>query len=96
MNKEELTNWFWNKFNFCYPVQHKEYKENYILCHDKIFIRQMKMCRIIGKEIKYPEKSSGKILFYLDYKNGYLVCDYKEIWSFLKRIIHLTIMKSKT
>jgi hypothetical protein len=87
-NKKELSKWFWNEFNSCYAVEHQDYKGNYFLIKDKQFIRQKKLCRITGEKLVYPTEipkdNTNKCLFYLDFKNGHLNCDYYKIWSFFK------------
>ena len=86
--KEELKEWFWNKFNSCYRIEHSYIKGDYLLCYNKGYARRKKIQTLLGSDIEeiYPKEmlSDSKYLFYLDYKNGYLRCDYKEIWSFFK------------
>ncbi len=84
MNKEELKNWFWNKVNNCYKVEHVDYPNIIYYFYDEQFIRQKKLNRIVGEEIIYPTEVVGKCLFEHDIKNGYLCCDYDEIWTFLE------------
>ena len=81
MNKEELSKWFWDKFNSCYPVVHEDYPYNIFMIYDKNFLRQMKLARVLGTPLEYPKKIEGTCLFYQDFKNQWLSCDY-EIWSF--------------
>ena len=76
MNKEELKNWFWNKFNNCYPVMHKNYPKSIFMFYDPMFVRQKKLCRITGEELSYPTDVKGICLFEQDYKNGYLYMNY--------------------
>ena len=79
MNKEELSKWFWCKFNSCYPVLNNE---DIYMIYDKNFLRQMKLSRVLGTPLSYPEKVEGICLFQLDLKNQWFLCDYDEIWSF--------------
>ena len=84
MNKEELSKWFWNKFNSCYPVVHKDYPKNIFMIYDEQFLRQKKLARVLNEDVIYPNKVTGKCLFCQDYKNNYFRCHYDEIWSFFK------------
>jgi len=84
MTNEELKDWFWNKFNSCYYVKHDNKSESLFMYYDKNFYRQKKLARVLEQEIIYPTKVDGTCLFEQDYKNNYLWCDHKEIWSFLK------------
>ena len=83
MNKEELKNWFWNKFNNCYPVIHKDYSKSIFMFYDPMWVRQKKLCRITSEELSYPTDVKGICLFEQDYKNGYLYMNYDEINTFL-------------
>jgi len=84
MNKEELKNWFWNKFNSCYYVKHKDYPESIFMFYYKNFARQKKLARVLDKDLIYPSKVEGDCLFELDYKNNWFICDYNEIWTVLQ------------
>ena len=85
MNKEELKNWFWNKFNSCYKVKHRDYPKNTYYFYDEQFVRQKKLSRIVGgQELEYPSVVKGTCLFCQELKNGYLYCDYDKIWSFFE------------
>ncbi|MCK9415977.1 hypothetical protein M0Q97_04885 [Candidatus Dojkabacteria bacterium] len=85
MTKEELSKWFLNKFNSCYPVIHKDYPEIIFMFYDEQFLRQKKLSRVLDEELIYPStvKVKGKCLFKLDYENGYFH-NCNEIWLFLK------------
>ena len=84
LSKEELGKWFLDKFNSCYRIESK-IKGNYYLYYNKGYARQRKINSLLGKEyIKVPLKQECECLFILDYKNGYLLCDYDVIWSFLE------------
>jgi hypothetical protein len=82
MTKEELSKWFWDKFNSCYPVVHEDYPDNIFMIYDKNFVRQKKLARVLGTKLEYPKKIEGTYLFYQDLKNKWFRCDYDEIWSF--------------
>jgi len=84
MNKEELSKWFWNKFNSCYPVVYEKYPDSIFMIYDEQFLRQRKLARVLDENIVYPSKVKGKSLFCLNYKNGWFDCIYDEIWSFLE------------
>ena len=81
--KEELYKWFFNKFDLCYVVIQGD-KDKYYMYYDTQFIRQKKLSRVLGKEIVYPEKPNGTILFEQDWENKTLWCDYDNIWSYLE------------
>ena len=85
MIKEEISKWFWNKYNSCYPVIHKDYPKNIFMFYDEQFFRQKKLARVLGEELIYPSEIKGKCLFRQDYKNGWFDCKYDEIWSFFER-----------
>ena len=82
MNKDELSKWFWNKFNSCYPVVHEDYPDNIFMIYDKNFLRQMKLARVLGTPLEYPKKIEGICLFRQDFKNKWFRCNHDEIWSF--------------
>ena len=84
MTKEELSKWFWNKYNSCYPVVHEDYPESIFMIYDEQFIRQKKLARVLNEEISYPIEIKGTWLFEQDYKNGWFWCDQDEIWSFFE------------
>jgi hypothetical protein len=84
MTKEELSKWFWNKYNSCYQVVHKDYPESIFIFYDEQFLRQKKLARVLNEEIKYPSEIKGICLFEQDYKNKWFNCNYKEIWSFFE------------
>jgi hypothetical protein len=83
--EEELSKWFRNKFNSCYPVVHEKYPENIFMFYDEQFLRQKKLARVLNENIIYPKEVKGKCLFRQDYKNHNFWCDYDEIWSFFER-----------
>ena len=83
MKKKELSKWFWNKFNSCYPVKHEDFPESVFMFYDEQFLRQKKLSRVLNERIVYPSEAKGICLFELDYKYNYFRCNYDEIWSFL-------------
>ena len=85
MNKEELTDWFWNKFSSCYPVKHDDYPDSILWIYDEKFTRKLKLCKLNKQEITLPNKVNGKCLFDQDLKSKYLWCDNTEIWAFFKQ-----------
>ena len=85
MTKEELSIWFWSKFNSCYPVVHDDYPDMLYMVYDEQYIRKIKLCKINNKEITLPNKIIGTCLFQQDLKSEYLWCDYQEIWSFFEQ-----------
>ena len=84
--KEELREWFWNRYNECYRLGDYYIKGNYNLYYNKGYARKKKIQTLLGNELEEPkeELSDSKRLFYLDYKNGWLGCEYYEIWSFFQ------------
>ena len=86
--KEELREWFWNRFNSCYRIEDHNIKGNYILYYNKRYARKKKIQSLLGSSIKeiYPKEmlSDSIWVFNFDYKNGLLWCSYDEIWSFFK------------
>jgi len=85
MKKEELSEWFCNKFNSCYPVTRVDYPNRIFWIHNEQLIRKLKLCKLNNQEITLPNNVKGKCLFSQDIKNKYLWCDYKEIWSFFEK-----------
>ena len=83
METKELKEWFWNKFNNCYYVVHEDFPQSIFMCYDEKFIRNMKLCKLFGREIVYPKIPSGICLFEQDHKYGYLYMNYDEISLFL-------------
>ena len=84
MNKEELSKWFIDKFNSCYPVIHDDYPDSIFWLYDEKYLRKMKLCKLNNQKISLPNKVYGVCLFEQDIKTKYLWCDYNEIWSFFK------------
>ena len=82
MNNRELSIWFWNKFNSCYPVKHEYYPNIILWYYDDNYIRKCKLCKVNNTEIILPDKVIGKCLFEQDTNNKIIYCNYKEIWSF--------------
>ena len=85
--KEELREWFWNRFNSCYRIE-SSIKGNYNLYYNKGYVRKKKIQYLLGNELEeiYPKErlSDSICLFKLDYKNENLWCSYNEIWSFFR------------
>ena len=82
MTENELKQWFWNKFNNCYPVIHSDYPESVFWYYDEKFIRKMKLCKINNEELTLPTTIARICLFEQDFKNKWFNCNYDEIWSF--------------
>lgn len=83
MTKDELSKWFWNKFNSCYYVKHEDFPKSIFMFYDKNFVRQLKLSRLIGQEVIYPTKVEGICLFEIDYDFNWFHCHYTEIWLFI-------------
>lgn len=80
MNKE-LEKWFYNKFNSCYLMEDLEISGNFFMIYDEQFIRQRKLSRVLNEEVKMPTEIKGKVLFYQNFKNNFIECNYDEIWK---------------
>ena len=84
MRKEELKDWFWDKFNSCYSVKHDDYPHSVFMIYDLNYIRAKKLSNILNKDVEYPTMIKGVCLFEQDLKNEWLYCDYEKIWTFFK------------
>ncbi len=84
MTKDELTKWFVNKFNSCYPVIHDDYPEHIFWFYDEKYIRKLKLCKLNNNKLSY-DKIKGYCIFNQDKQYNYLWCDYGEIWSFVEK-----------
>lgn len=80
MTEQELKGYFFDKVYGCYPVKHDEHPDSIFWFYDELFVRKIKICKIIGREITLPNKITGKCLFEQDKKNRILWCNYNEIW----------------
>ena len=83
MEKEQLINWFWNKFNSCYLAKHKDYPKSVFMFYDEKFVRKIKLSKISNLPIEYPKEIKGYCLFELDWKNKRFYYDYDKIYQFL-------------
>jgi hypothetical protein len=81
MTKEELKIWFWNKFNYCYPVKHDDFPDSIFMFYDINYIRKKKLANILDKEDEYPTEIKGICLFELDFEYNWFNIDYDEIWT---------------
>ena len=73
------------KWNSCIWMNHEDHPGNIVMIYDKHFIRQKKLNSLFDEEeIVFNKTTDSKILFYQDYKNGYLDVSYNEIWSILE------------
>jgi len=84
MNKEELTNWFIDKLNSCYPVTYDDCPEHIFWFYDEKYNRKLKLYKLNNQEITSPNKVQGKCWFDQDLNSKYLWCDYIEIWTFFE------------
>ena len=85
MKKEELSEWFYDKFNSCYPVVHDDYPDSIFWFYDERYVRKIKLCKLNNQKISLINKVNGICLFEQDFKNKHLWCNYDEIWSFFKQ-----------
>jgi hypothetical protein len=81
MTEQELKNWFWDKFNSCYPVN---IDGKIFMIYDINCVRKKKLANILDKEFEYPTEPTGKCIFILDFDFGYFVCDFSEILYYLR------------
>ncbi len=85
MTKDELTDWFWNKFNSCYTVTHDDYPDSIFWFYSEQFVRKLKLCKLNNQDITLPDKIKGCCLFEQSFKIKKLYCDYNIIWRFFKQ-----------
>jgi hypothetical protein len=83
VNKQEAIDWFWDKYNSCYPVAHDDYPQSIFLYYDSQFVRKMKFEKISGQCIMPPSVINGICLFEQDWKNKYYYYKYNKIYKFL-------------
>ncbi len=84
MSKDEISIWFNQKINSCYPVKIKNNKRSIFWIYDEQNIRKLKLCKLNNHEITLPTKIKGVCLFQQDFLNDNLWCDYLEIWKFIE------------
>ena len=82
MTEEELKQWFWNKFNSCYPVKHSDYPDSIFWFYDEKFVRKIKLYKLNNTEVTLPSKITGVCLFEQEQKNRWFNCNHNEIWLF--------------
>ena len=82
INKDEIINWFWEKFNSCYLVKHDDYPESVFMFYDPQYIRKLKLANISGEKINKTE-ISGVCLFEQDWKYKIFYCNHDEILNYL-------------
>jgi len=94
MTDEELTIWFYDKFNSCYPVKCDDCKHNIFWVYDKKYVRKLKLnklnnitlpSKLTSIKIKSIKDIKEIILFEQDLESKYLWCNYKEIWLFFQK-----------
>jgi len=83
MNKEELIDWFCDKYNSCYPVIHPDCPQSIFMFYDKQFVRNFKLCKLSGASIKLPSKVTGICLFEQNMHYKLFYYNYNEIHQFL-------------
>ena len=73
-----------DKWNSCVWMIHDDNPGNIVMIYDPVFIRQKKLNSLFEEEeLIFNKTPESIILFYQDYKNGYLDINYEEIWSVL-------------
>lgn len=83
MTKEKCINWFWDKYNSCYPVIHSDYPKSIFMFYDHQFIRKLKLSKISGIKVELPKTIKGICLFEIDWENKRFWYKYVEIYQFL-------------
>ena len=84
MNKEELSEWFWDKFNNCYPVKHIYYPNSIFWFYDEQFNRKIKLCKLNNQKLNFDVKFKDNCLFEQNIKDKYLFCNYDKIWIYFQ------------
>jgi hypothetical protein len=85
MTEEQLKDWFWDKFNSCYPVMHDDNPHCIFMFYDINYTRAKKLANILGKEASYPKEVVGINIFDIHFESNTFYCDHLKIWSFLER-----------
>ncbi|MCK9445731.1 hypothetical protein M0Q50_02435 [bacterium] len=82
MTAEEFLIQQWNK---CIWMVHEDYPGNIVMVYDKHHERKMKLNSLNDSkdEINFIKTNESRVLFYQDYKNGYLDVNYNKISSVL-------------
>ena len=84
MNKEQAIDWFWDRFNSCYPVSHSDYPKSIFMYYDEQFARKVKLSKISNLVITLPTKIRGVCLFEPNWENKSFYYNYDEVYQFLK------------
>ena len=85
MTTDELKIWFWDNFNSCYPVEHKDHINKIFMIYDINYIRAKKLANILNKDVEYPIEVKGICLFVIDFNSHLFNIDYDEIWTFFEK-----------
>ena len=85
MSLDELENWFFDKFNSCYPIILKNEEDCIYMIYNENYIRAKKLANILNKDVEYPSEVNGVCLFQQDYQLRYLWCDSELIWDFFEK-----------
>ena len=78
-----MKEWFWDKFNSCYPAKHDVYPHCIFMIYDTNFIRTKKLATILNKDVEYPTEVNGDCLFQQDYTKNYLWVN-TDMWLFIR------------
>ena len=93
-NQEEAKKFFLEKLEGCYYIKHKDYPDNIFWFYDKNFLRQKKLCNILGKKYIIGDINNGELIFEQNLDSKRLWIKYQEIWSLLeKKYLHSFIIK---
>lgn len=84
MTEDELYNWFFEKFESCYPIKTSQYPSDIFWLYDESYVRYLKLCKLNNQDILIPSKTSNVCLFQQDIHSEYLWCD-DIIWDFFEK-----------
>lgn len=75
-----VDEWFKDKFNLCYLVEHLDYPDHIFMFYDQQYIRKMKLSNIT-KEVLTKTEITGYCLFDHDLINMTLYCNPEICWT---------------
>lgn len=86
MSSEELNDWFWNKFNTCYPIINDKFPNWIFWIYDEKFKRKLKLCKISNESVSIPKsnKIEGLCLFAQNQTTHNFYVNNSEIWYFFE------------
>lgn len=84
MNKQEITKWFTDKLNSCYPAAYDKDDSNIFWIYDQNFVRKQKLCKLNNQEIILTNNVKGTCLFIQNTDMNFINFDYTNIWKFFE------------